>query len=209
MALVATVALAMPMAANAQLTDVLKKIGGSSDSSSSSSSTISNLVSGVVGSLLGTNKLTVKNLAYTWTYSEPCIVMESDNVLSKIGGAVASDKLEDTLASFLEKIGFTAGKVVMTLKDDNTGTITISGKDVKINWDVDGSDFILTVMKKDIRINANISGNNLQLAMSIDKLLDLMDAICSGVGSISSIGSVLEKLVSSYDGLYLGLQFSK
>ncbi len=201
---VATVALAMPTTASAQLSNILSDVKEKTSSSSSSSG----LVSGLVSGLLGKNKLTVKNLAYTWTYTEPCIVLESDNVLGKIGGAVATDKIEDAEKSLLEKVGFTAGKVVLTLKDDNTGTMTIGGKDQSIKWDVDESDLVLTLGKKDIKMNASISGNTLQLAMSIDKLLDVLEAVCSGVGSISSLGSVLNSLVSMYAALYLGLQFS-
>ncbi|MCD7720731.1 MAG: DUF4923 family protein [Prevotellaceae bacterium] len=206
-ALAAMFMLAVPMAANAQLSDVLKKI--SSGSSSSSSSGLSNLVTGIVSNLLGANKLTVDNLVGTWDYTEPCIVMESDNVLSKIGGDVASSKMEDKLDEFLQKVGFKAGDVVLQLDEDKTGSITIGGKKINVSWDVDESNVIFTILKKDLSINADISNGSLQLAMSMDKMLDLLEAVCSGVSNIASSASILTNLLSKYDGLYLGLKFSK
>ncbi|MCD8304462.1 MAG: DUF4923 family protein [Prevotellaceae bacterium] len=207
-ALAAMFMLAVPMAANAQLSDVLKKISSGS-SSSSSSSGLSNLVTGIVSNLLGANKLTVDNLVGTWDYTEPCIVMESDNVLSKIGGDVASSKMEDKLDEFLQKVGFKAGDVVLQLDEDKTGSITIGGKKINVSWDVDDSDVIFTILKKDLSINADISNGSLQLAMSMDKMLDLLEAVCSGVSNIASSASILTNLLSKYDGLYLGLKFSK
>ncbi|MCD8266359.1 MAG: DUF4923 family protein, partial [Prevotellaceae bacterium] len=176
---------------------------------SSSSSGISSLVSGLVSNLLGANKLTVDNLVGTWDYTEPCIVMESDNVLSKIGGDVASSKMEDKLSEFLEKVGFKPGSVVLQLDEDKTGSITIDGKKISVSWDVDDSNVIFTILKKDLSINADISNGSLQLAMSMDKMLDLVEAVCSGASNIVSSASVLTNLLSKYDGLYLGLKFSK
>ncbi len=228
-AFVALIALSMPNVAGAQsklkniLSDVKEKTSKSSSdtsteeateeatssSSSSSSSTGSKLAKGLVTSLLGKNKLNEKNLEGKWKYIEPCIVLESDNVLNKIGGAVAMDKVESSLQSFLEKAGFKEGKVNLTLNSDSTGVVEISGKEIKMNWHVDDTNLVLTLAKKDIPVNASLSGGDLQLAMSMDKLLDLMETVLSGVGSISSIGNVVAKLVENYDGLYMGLKFEK
>ncbi len=227
-AFVALIALSMPNVAGAQsklkniLSDVKEKTSKSSSSSdtsseeateesssSSSSSTGSKLAKGLVTSLLGMNKLNEKNLEGKWKYIEPCIVLESDNVLNKIGGAVATDKIEDALKGFLEKAGFKEGKVNLTLNSDSTGVVEISGKEIKMNWHVDDTNLVLTLAKKDIPVNASLSGGDLQLAMSMDKLLDLMETVLSGVGSISSIGNVVAKLVENYDGLYMGLKFEK
>ncbi len=210
-ALAALVLTALPLSASAQLSDVLKKVasGVSSSSSSSSDSKLGSLVSDLVGNLLGANKLNEKNLVGTWTYTEPCVVMESDNVLSKIGGDVASSKIEDKMEELLEKVGFKPGSVSITFEEDKSGAITIDGKDVKITWDVDEADVIFTILKKDISINADISGGKLQLAMSADKMLDLLGAVCSGVSNIVSQASIVTNLLSKYDGLYLGLKFEK
>ncbi len=226
-AFVAFIALSMPNVAGAQskfkniLNDVKEKTSKSSksssteeateesSSSSSSSSTGSKIAKGLVTSLLGKNKLNEKNLVGKWKYIEPCIVLESDNVLNKIGGEVAMSKVESSLQGFLDKAGFKEGKVNLTLESDGSGVLDISGKDIKLNWSVDDTNLVLTLAKKDLPINASLSAGDLQLAMSMEKLLDLMETVLSGVGSISSIGNVVAKLVEKYDGLYMGLKFEK
>ncbi len=227
-AFVALIALSMPSMADAQsklkniLSDVKEKTSKSSSSSdtsseeateeatsSSSSSTGSKLAKGLVTSLLGKNKLNEKNLEGKWKYIEPCLVLESDNVLSKIGGEVAMGKVEKSLKGFLEGIGFKEGKVGLTLESDGSGVMDISGKDIKLNWSVSDTNLILTLMKKDIPVNASLSAGDLQLAMSMDKLLELLETVLSGVGNISSIGNVVAKMVDKYDGLYMGLRFEK
>ncbi len=209
LALAALIALTMPSVAGAQSDKLQNLLSDVKEKTSSSASSGSGIVSNIISGLLGKNKLNEKNLQGTWSYTEPCVVLESDNVLAKIGGDVAMNSVESSLKSFLEGIGFKAGKVALTLESDSTGAMTISGKDIKMNWHVDDSDLVLTILKKDIPINASLSGGNLQLAMSMDKLIDLMEAVLSGVGNISSIGNLLSSMVSKYDGLYMGLKFEK
>ncbi|MCD8301885.1 MAG: DUF4923 family protein [Prevotellaceae bacterium] len=211
MAITAMVALAVPAAANAQLSDVLKKVASSVSSSSSSSSTskVTSVVSDLVSNLLGSNKLTEDNLTGTWNYTEPSVVLESDNVLSKIGGTAVTNKIQEQEKNFLEKIGFKAGSVVLVLDSDKSGYVSIDSKKINVTWDVDDTDLVLTIAKKDLKMNASLSSGTLQLAMSADKMLDLVSAIISGVSNIASSASILTTLLSKYDGLYLGLQFSK
>ncbi len=209
LALVALVALIAPVAANAQISSVLSKLtGSSSSSSSSSSSTISSIVS-VVSNLLGSNTVSEKNLVGTWNYSEPCVVLESDNVLSNIGGTVVTEKIESEEKKILEKVGFTAGKVVMVLNSDKSGTITVGSKTTNITWDIDDSNLQLTYLTHTTTVNTSLSGSTLQLAMDADKLLSLVSSVASSASSLSSSMSTVTSLLSKYDGLYLGLKFTK
>ncbi len=198
---VALALVGLPAASNAQISSKLKSVA--------TSSTATSVASSVVSNLLGTSKLSEKNLVGTWNYTGPCVVLESENVLSNIGGTVVTTKIENEEKKLLEKFGFTAGKVVMELKSGGSGTMTVSGKSVSLTWSVSGTDLVLTVAKKSFNINASLSSGNLQLAMEADKMLDLMSAVCSGASNISSSASTLTTLLSKYEGLYLGLKFSK
>ena len=76
---------------------VLKGLGSSSKSEQtetekSSSSSASNLLSGlgnIVTGLLGTDKVSENSLMGTWSYKQPAIVFESENVLANVGGMAA------------------------------------------------------------------------------------------------------------------------
>ncbi len=209
MALVAVIALAAPSTANAQLGDILKNTAGSLLGDSKLGNVAGDVVGDIVGNLLGTNKLTEENLAGTWTYSEPCAVMESEDVLGKLGSSVITNKLEGEQAKLLNKVGFTAGKVVLKLNKDKSGTITVGKRTLNLAWEISGSDIIFTILTRNIKVNANMSGGNLQLAMNADKLLELVNVVTAKVSKISSNFATISKLLNKYKGLYLGLKFTK
>ena len=99
------------MSASAQsFGDLLKKV-------TSGTSALSTAKDYVV-SLLGTDKVTAADLSGTWSYSEPAVVFESENVVSKLGGAALAQSTEKQLASLLEKIGLEAGKIQLTFNED-------------------------------------------------------------------------------------------
>ena len=68
--------------------DILKGLGSSkkseqTETEKSSSSSASNLLSGlgnIVSGLLGTDKVSENSLVGTWSYKQPAIVFESENV---------------------------------------------------------------------------------------------------------------------------------
>lgn len=207
--LAAALMLAAPKAIHAQsnLGKLAGKLlnGGSSDGSG----VAGDVVGGLLGNLLGTDKLNEKNLVGTWTYSEPCVVLESDNVLSNIGGKVIENKVEAQQKKVLEKIGFTPGKVVMVLNEDKSGTMTVGKRTSKFTWAVEDSELKLTFLARTHTINAKITGGKLQLAMNADKMLGLLNSTASAVSGLSSSMGALSKLISNYKGLYLGLMFTK
>ena len=182
--------------ANAQLNDVLKNVAGTAVSKATGNSTVGDVAANLLGNLLGTTTVSEKSLIGTWTYSQPCVAFESENVLATIGSSVVSSKAETTLKNGLTKIGFSSGKVVMTLNEDKTGTITYNGKAVKVNWGVDGTNLKLTfpLINKSVTMNTKIEGGELQVAMKADKLLTLANAITSKASTVSSSLGTLNTL---------------
>lgn len=197
--------------ANAQLSDILKNAAGTAVSKATGNSTAGDVASELIGNLLGTSKVSDKSLVGTWSYSQPCVAFESENVLASLGSSVVSTKVEKTMQNGLTKIGFTSGKVVMTLKEDKTGTIQFNGKNVNVNWAVDDTNLKLTfpVVNKGITMNAKLSGSELQLAMKSDKLLTLLNAITEKAGTVNSSLGTLNTLTKNVKGMYMGLKFTK
>jgi len=197
--------------ANAQLSDVLKNAAGTAVSKATGNSTAGNVASDIIGNLLGTSKVSNKSLVGTWSYSQPCVAFESENILASVGSSVVSSKVESTMKNGLTKIGFTSGKVEMTLKEDKTGTVKFNGKGVDVNWTVDGTNLKLTfpVVKKGVTMNTKLSGSELQLAMNSDKLLTLLNAITQKAGTVNSSLGTLNSLTKNVKGMYMGLKFTK
>lgn len=210
---VAFVALGMMFCgnANAQLGDLLKNVAGEAINKATGNSTVGNVAADLVGNLLGTAEVTEKTLVGTWSYSQPCVAFESENVLATLGSSVVSTKVEKTMQNGLTKVGFTSGKVVMTLKEDKTGIIKYNGKAVDVNWAVDGTNLKLTfpLLNKGVTMNAKLSGSELQVAMKSDKLLTLLNAITEKAGTVNSSLGTLNTLTKNVKGMYMGLKFTK
>ncbi|MGN0233326.1 MAG: lipocalin-like domain-containing protein [Bacteroidaceae bacterium] len=199
------------MQAHAQLKNILKNVASEAVSSATSGSGTADILTGLASKLLGTDTLSIENMQGIWTYSEPCVTFESENLLTSVGSTLASNKVESTLAKQLTKIGFTNGKLILTLNADSTGVVNLNGKDVEINWGVEESDLILTfpLTKKSIHMNAKLEGNGLQLSMSTDKLLTFATAITEKASTVNSTLGTLNSLMKNIKGMYLGLKFTK
>lgn len=206
-ALVAACALIMPVTANAQLSDLFNKAKTLFSGSSSTTSAITN----VVGDLLGNSKVTAQKLEGTWSYTQPCIAFESENTLNKIGGSVASSKIESKLKTGLEKAGIKEGQVAITFKSDKTFQITTGKKTISGTYQVEGSDLQLTfkTTKKTIKTNVKLSLGTLQIAMNADKMLQIVNTIATKASAYSSNMKTVSTLLSQYKGMYLGLKFKK
>ncbi|MCH5169394.1 MAG: DUF4923 family protein [Prevotellaceae bacterium] len=157
-------------------------------------------------SLLG-NTTSQQSLVGTWTYTAPKVVFESENILSQIGGQVVSSNLESKLGTQLEKLGFSAGKSVLELKEDNTCTLTVGSKTMSGTYAYDSSNSKLTITGAlgvgQVTCTATIQGTQLLMLFEADKLL----SIATTLSSKSS--STLSSLLSNYSGLRLGWVMTK
>ncbi len=186
--------------------------GGSSSSSSDNSSSTSGLggiISGLSTIFDASKTATADNIVGTWTYEEPAVVFESDNVLKNLGGKVASATIEKKLQSEFSKVGLKKGAMQMTFdKDGNftqtmgskklSGTYTISGKSVKLNYGGTMQQLLGTTQ---------LDGNDLLIVMDASKLLKYAGAIGKLTGN--STISTLSSLLGSYDGMEIGLKLQK
>ena len=79
----------------------------------------------ILGSVLGQfyDTTTKTALVGNWTYDEPAIQFESENLLKKAGGAVASQGVADKLSPYFEMIGFKPGDCLPP-----TATLSFSGR---------------------------------------------------------------------------------
>lgn len=166
----------------------------------------SGLLSNLLTSLLG-NTTSQQSLVGTWTYTAPKVVFESENILSQIGGQVVSSNLESKLGTQLEKLGFSAGKSVLELKEDNTCTLTVGSKTMSGTYAYDSSNSKLTITGAlgvgQVTCTATIQGTQLLMLFEADKLL----SIATTLSSKSS--STLSSLLSNYSGLRLGWVMTK
>lgn len=194
------------LGASAQsLGSIAKSVASKATSATSASSVANSVVN-----LLGTSKVTASDLVGTWSYNQPAVVLESSNVLSQLGGSVATSSIESQMGTQLAKYGFTKGKVSLTFKADNTFSMTSSGKTVTGTYAVSGS--TLTFSRSgvaNVKTNVKKSGSTLQIAVSADKVLSLMNTIGATAAKGNSNLNTAVSLLKQYNGMNLGLKFTK
>ena len=202
--------------ANAQLGDLLKNVATSAASSAATAATGSSTVGNIVANLLGTATVNENTLVGTWTYSQPAVVFESEEVLKNIASTAASAKIEKTLQNQLNKLGFTPGKISITFNKDKTGSLTYNAKTNKslpFTWSVNGHDLslrlggqLISQLSKEFILNVKITGNTLQVAADASKLMELVQQI---LGNTNSSLNVISSMLKNVNGLYLGLKYTK
>ena len=160
---------------------------------------------GILGTILGNilgGTTTQQSLVGSWTYSGPKLVFESENILSQIGGQVVSNNLEQKLGTYLEKMGFKAGKTVLTFGNDGNCSIGLGSRTMTGTYSYDTSTNRLTMtgmfLTGQLPCTVTIQNGQLLMLFEADKLLSIATAV--GSKGSSSLGSIL----GSYSGLKLG-----
>ena len=179
-----------------------------------------------VAGLLGKDQVSKNSLIGTWNYTRPAVVFESENMLTNVGGMAAGKAAEDKLQTYLDKIGFTAGKVKMTFNEDGTGKVTYGSKNISFQWSVTDSDLTINLASSTLskftsgsnlskytsfKMNCKVNLTNIQLSFKADKLLDFISKVVSAAGTAAnnSTISTIAGLANKVDGMYLGLTLEK
>ena len=174
-------------------------------------STVTTIVK-IIGSVLGQfyDTTTKKALVGSWVYEEPAIQFESQNLLDKAGGVVASQSVADNITPYFEMLGLKTGGIALDLREDNTCTITLGGQTLDGTYEFDDETKKLSLKAGFIPLPvAYLSIVNNQMAMTYDSsmLLNLIKVI--GSTSNQSTFSSVASLADSYDGMKTGFTFKK
>lgn len=196
----------------ALLQNALTGDGADTSSSTSSAGESGSLLSNLLGGLLGASSaLDQSSLIGTWSYTGADCVFESENLLAKAGGAIASQKLESEVNSTLAKVGIKEGSCSFTFNKDNTYSATLGGHTISGTYTLNTKDktVTLTYLAGLAQTTAYVtkSGNTLSLLIDSDKLLTVL----KGMSALSNSSSVklAASLLSNYDGLYVGMKLKK
>ncbi|MBR1928009.1 MAG: DUF4923 family protein [Bacteroidales bacterium] len=175
-------------------------------------STVTTIVK-ILGSVLGQfyDTTTKKALVGSWVYEEPAIQFESQNLLDKAGGVVASQNVADNIKPCFEALGFKTGGVRIDIREDNTCSLTLGDRTIDGTYEFDDETKRLSMKAGFIPLPAAyLSIVNNQMAMTYDSslLLNMIKAVGSVSSGQSSLASVA-KLADSYDGMKTGFTFQK
>ena len=148
-------------------------------------------VSAVTSILTGVEKMKTVNdsvLVGTWAYTQPCVTVETKNLLSDIGGEAVSSKVEPVLKAQFEKW--------VALEED-------------ITWAVEDSCVVFTQQDYNAKVNAKMNGNTLQLTVSAEKMLAMLSYLNSNATNSDDSFADLLSSIKNVKGLYVGMKFDK
>lgn len=195
-------------------------LGSGSTGSTGSSSGGTDLISAgaaILENLLGgllSNTLTEQSFVGTWTYQEPQVRFESENLLTKAGGTVMAQSIEKSLDKYLSKIGISKGATTYTFNEDKSFTISTKGRTISSgtyaydrNTKTLNLNGTLGIMNQSCTVG--LDGANLCLLYDADKLLSVMNGVGQLLGKNSALGTVASVFGESYDGMKVGFSLKK
>ena len=179
---------------------------------------LSKVVSSAVGKdvssiITGKNNVSKENIVGTWTYKQPSISFESNDLLKQAGGQLTSAAIEKKLAEQFTKVGITAGKFFVTFGNDNTfstiknGVVTTSGTYV-----LNGSKITFSYLEGSAKITGYAQMKNGLLSISFDssKVLDVMSKMSKmSKYSANTTLSTISSLAGSFNGMKTGVALAK
>lgn len=161
------------------------------------------------------NNLSSSTIIGTWTYSQPSIKLESENMLAQAGAAALSKSISAKLVKYYEKVGIKAGLCTFTFSSDNTFIAKSASKTISGTWSLASEDetITLTILNSTGaqlgQFNAKIYKNegNLVLAFQANKILSFIQAISQRVNTSTANG--IAAIAKNYEELAVGFEFKK
>lgn len=215
-------ALAASVAASASAFDPkdllgnLGKLNGDSTTTTGDSQSTGGVL-GSLGSLIGNvvanNKFSVDDLVGTWSYSSPAVSFQSENALMKIGGAGAATAVENQLAPYYQRLGFTNTSLTVDADHNFTlkmGLLVLKGtveKDEEDNGLVFNFNAFGKISLGKVKANATKAGKTLNLTFDATRLIQMLTKISSKL-NIKTL-STLSTLLNNYDGIYIGYKLKQ
>lgn len=186
------------------LQDILGGIAGATTSKSGGS----DLISGLTSIFSSKNNANAKNIVGTWEYTEPAILLTSDNMLTNIAAKAASEKLESQIQTYLTKYGIKPGAMSITFTEDGKFSEKLGKKTTNGTWQIKDGKLIITYGTiKPVSITTQIEGKNLLITTGANQLLNMMKTF--GANSTNTTISSITKLMKNVNGMQCGLTFVK
>lgn len=215
-ALAASVAVSASAFDPKDLLSNLGKLKGDTTTTTSDSQSTGGVL-GSLGSLIGNvvanNKFSVDDLVGTWSYSSPAVSFQSENALMKIGGAGAATAVENQLAPYYQRLGFTNTSLTVDADHNFTlkmGLLVLKGtveKDEEDNGLVFNFNAFGKISLGKVKANATKAGKTLNLTFDATRLIQMLTKISSKL-NINTL-STLSTLLNNYDGIYIGYKLKQ
>lgn len=167
----------------------------------------------LIGNVVANNKFSIDDLVGTWSYSSPAVSFQSENALMKIGGAGAATAVENQLAPYYQRLGFTNTSLTVDADHNFTlkmGLLVLKGtveKDEEDNGLVFNFNAFGKISLGKVKANATKAGKTLNLTFDATRLIQMLTKISSKLNNKTL--STLSTILNNYDGIYIGYKLKQ
>ena len=163
----------------------------------------------VLNSVLGTDKVTERNLIATWTYDEPGVAFTSNNVLAKAGGELAAVQAKDKLKSYFQQAGIQQSNTQFTFTNDKKFKGKLYGQSFNGTWTFNSKtqQVVLKTMLLTVPVYVKKTATGMSFLFESQKLLTLAQKVAklSGNEALQTLGTWSQ----NYDGIRMGFDMKK
>lgn len=165
----------------------------------------------VQAAFIGTQSVTAKQLVGTWTYQQPALVFESNNLVSQVGATGLTEKIEKNAASYLSKYGIKSGSLTITFNANGGYSAVLKERTISGTYKLNGATLTLVAPQEvvTVPVNAKLQSNQLQLAVHADKLLPLLQTLIGSASKSSEQAATVTSILKQYKGALLGFKLKK
>lgn len=171
---------------------------------------LKSILSGVAKAVVGNKATTASSIIGTWSYAGPKCQFESENLLSKAGGEVAANEVEEKMKSVYEKVGM--NNIQYTFNEDGTYSYKMKKRTVSGTYVFDDAEKTIT-MKSKLGIKTvayvTVTGNEMSMVFNADKLMSVLKTITGAASKVNSTAATINSVAGTYDGLMLGFELKK
>ncbi len=168
------------------------------------------ILSDVAKRVVGDKTTTAASIVGTWSYVAPDCEFESDNLLAKAGGDVATTKIKQQLDNVYKKIGLTS--VTYTFNSDGTYSSKFGKASTSGTYTFDADKKTVT-MKTRLGFSqtayVTVVDSKMNLLFDADKLMTVLKSVTAFTAKLNTNAALINTLVSNYDGLRLGFELKK
>ena len=172
---------------------------------------LKDLLSGVAKAVVGDNATTATSLVGTWNYVGADCQLKSDNVLTNLGGEVATAEIEKKMSAIYTKAGLNT--LTFTFQSDNTCSYSVNGRVIKGTYEFDAEAKTVTIKGSlfGAKIKASVVtlGSNMSFMFDADKILSAVKTITGAASKLNSSASTINALASQFEGLKVGFELQK
>ena len=172
---------------------------------------LKDILSGVAKAVVGDNATTQTSLVGTWNYVAADCQLKGDNILTNLGGEVATAEVEKKMSAIYTKAGLNT--LTFTFQSDNTCSYSVNGRVIKGTYEFDSEAKTVTIKGSlfgaKIKANVVILGNNMSFMFDADKILSVVKTITGAASKLNSSASTIDSLISQFNGLMVGFEMQK